>query len=102
MRHRTCLLDPPAAFAMFDTCRTQTADCISLAVTTPIVVVSDASLAIGDVSVVNIAFSEMFSGFTNADPTVTNGRLCAVTLTNGGLIWTATITLVSGFIDPPT
>ncbi|WP_256667767.1 Ig-like domain-containing protein, partial [Pseudomonas sp. R-28-1W-6] len=43
-------------------------------------------------SLVTITFSEAVSGFSNADLTVTNGSLSAVSSSDGGITWTATLT----------
>jgi hypothetical protein len=41
---------------------------------------------------VTITFSEAVTGFTNADLTVANGTLSAVSSSDGGITWTATFT----------
>ncbi|KNH16086.1 hypothetical protein ACS77_28640, partial [Pseudomonas syringae] len=56
------------------------------------IVVADTALRIGETSLVTITFSEAVSGFTNADLTITNGTLTAVSSSNGGITWTATFT----------
>ena len=38
-----------------------------------------------------------FTGFANADLTVSNGTLSALTTGNGGITWTATFTPTAGF-----
>ncbi|WP_259674730.1 Ig-like domain-containing protein [Pseudomonas fluorescens] len=59
---------------------------------TATVVVADTALRIGETSLVTITFSEAVSGFTNADLTITNGTLTAVSSGDGGITWTATFT----------
>ncbi|NBK42042.1 pyrrolo-quinoline quinone, partial [Pseudomonas soli] len=66
---------------------------------TATVVVSDAALRIGETSLVTITFSEAVSGFTNADLTVANGTLSAVSSADGGITWTATFTPTSNIQD---
>nr|WP_241509606.1 Ig-like domain-containing protein [Pseudomonas ovata] len=59
---------------------------------TATIVMADTALKVGETSLVTITFNEAVSGFTNADLSVANGTLSAVTSTNGGLTWTATFT----------
>jgi hypothetical protein len=59
---------------------------------TATVVVTDTALRIGETSLVTITFSEAVSGFTNADLTIANGTLTAVSSSDGGITWTATFT----------
>ncbi|WP_145318487.1 Ig-like domain-containing protein [Pseudomonas sp. SJZ080] len=59
---------------------------------TATIVVTDTALKIGDTSLVTITFSEAVSGFTNADLTLANGTLTAVSSSDGGITWTATFT----------
>ena len=66
---------------------------------TATIVVSDASLSAGETSVVTITFSEAVSGFTNADLTIPNGTLSAVSSSDGGITWTATFTPDVGIRD---
>ncbi|MDF9754917.1 Ig-like domain-containing protein [Pseudomonas hunanensis] len=66
---------------------------------TATVVVSDAALRIGETSLVTITFSEAVSGFTNADLTVANGTLSAVSSADGGITWTATFTPTDNITD---
>ena len=66
---------------------------------TATVVVADTALKIGDTSQVTITFSEAVSGFTNADLTVANGTLSAVSSSDGGTTWTATFTPASAISD---
>ena len=46
-----------------------------------------------------ITFSEAVSGFTNADLTVDNGTLSAVSSSDGGITWTATLTPTASITD---
>jgi hypothetical protein len=48
---------------------------------------------------VTITFSEAVTGFTNADLTVANGTLSAVSSSDGGITWTATFTPTSNITD---
>lgn len=59
---------------------------------TATIVVTDTNLTIGETSPVTITFSEPVTGFANADLTVGNGTLTAVTSGDGGVTWTATLT----------
>jgi len=63
------------------------------------IAVADASLTVGETSVVTITFSEAVTGFTNADLTVANGTLSAVSSSDGGITWTATFTPTAGVTD---
>lgn len=63
------------------------------------VVVSKTALKIGDTADVTITFSEAVTGFTNADLTVANGTLSAVSSSDGGVTWTATLTPTMGVSD---
>ncbi|WP_339447932.1 Ig-like domain-containing protein [Pseudomonas sp. EA_5y_Pfl2_R50] len=63
------------------------------------IVVADNSLAIGETSLVTITFSEAVNGFNNADLTVANGTLSAVSSSDGGITWTATFTPTSNITD---
>lgn len=56
------------------------------------IVVADAALSVGETSLVTITFSEAVTGFTNADLTIANGALSAVSSSDGGITWTATFT----------
>jgi hypothetical protein len=66
---------------------------------TATIVVADSALAVGETSQVTITFSEAVTGFTNADLTIANGTLSAVSSSNGGLTWTATFTPTSNVTD---
>ncbi|MGY2962991.1 hypothetical protein ACVWZP_003940 [Pseudomonas sp. TE36184] len=59
---------------------------------TATVVVASSTLAIGQTSQVTVTFSEAVVGFTNADLTVANGTLSAVSSSDGGITWHATFT----------
>ncbi|MBX8486040.1 DUF4347 domain-containing protein [Pseudomonas cichorii] len=63
------------------------------------IVVADSSLAVGETSLVTITFSEAVTGFTNADLTVPNGTLSAVSSSDGGITWTATFTPAANSSD---
>ncbi|MFJ2479372.1 Ig-like domain-containing protein [Pseudomonas sp. NPDC087598] len=66
---------------------------------TATIVVADSSLSAGETSLVTITFSEVVSGFTNADLTIANGTLTAVSSSDGGITWTATFTPNVGVND---
>ncbi|WP_259699008.1 beta strand repeat-containing protein, partial [Pseudomonas chlororaphis] len=66
---------------------------------TATIVVADNALRIGETSLVTITFSEAVSGFSNADLTVSNGTLSAVSSSDGGITWTATFTPTSSITD---
>ena len=57
----------------------------------PNIVFSDTALRIGETSLVTFTFDQVISGFTNADLTIANGTLTAVT-SGDGLTYTATFT----------
>ncbi|MES2824367.1 MAG: Ig-like domain-containing protein, partial [Pseudomonadota bacterium] len=66
---------------------------------TATIVVADAALAAGETSLVTITFNEVVSGFSNADLTIANGTLSAVSSSDGGLTWTATFTPTASITD---
>ncbi|AUG04852.1 glycosyl hydrolase [Pseudomonas sp. 09C 129] len=66
---------------------------------TATIVVADTALKIGETSLVTITFSEAVTGFTNADLTIANGTLTAVSSSDGGITWTATFTPTSSITD---
>ncbi|WP_371917237.1 Ig-like domain-containing protein [Pseudomonas sp. R37(2017)] len=66
---------------------------------TATIVVADAALGVGQTSLVTITFSEAVTGFTNADLTIANGTLSAVSSSDGGITWTATFTPAAGITD---
>ena len=72
---------------------------IDTVVPTATIIVADSSLKIGETSLVTITFSEAVSGFTNADLTIANGTLSAVSSSDGGITWTATFTPTSNITD---
>jgi len=53
---------------------------------------SNTNLKIGDTATVTFTFTEAVSGFTTADVTVPNGTLSNLSSSDGGIIWTATLT----------
>ncbi|MDR6783846.1 gliding motility-associated-like protein [Pedobacter africanus] len=63
------------------------------------VVVTNTALGIGGTSLVTFNFSEAVTGFTNADLTIANGTLSAVSSSDGGITWTATFTPTTGITD---
>ncbi|WP_413427150.1 Ig-like domain-containing protein, partial [Pseudomonas sp. Pseusp3] len=67
---------------------------------TATIVVADTTLTAGETSLVTITFSEAVSGFTNADLTIANGTLTAVSSSDGGITWTATFTPTASINDP--
>ncbi|MGF6092585.1 Ig-like domain-containing protein [Pseudomonas sp. 18173] len=66
---------------------------------TATIVVADSTLVSGETSFVTITFSEAVSGFTNADLTIPNGTLSAVSSSDGGVTWTATFTPTASVKD---
>ena len=66
---------------------------------TATIVVADNALRIGETSLVTITFSEAVTGFTNADLTIANGTLSAVSSSDGGITWTATFTPTANITD---
>ncbi|MFJ7797079.1 Ig-like domain-containing protein [Pseudomonas sp. NPDC096950] len=66
---------------------------------TATIVVADTALNIGETSLVTISFSEAVTGFSNADLTIANGTLTAVSSSDGGITWTATFTPTSAITD---
>ncbi len=63
------------------------------------IVVANTSLNSGATSLVTITFSEVVTGFTNADLTIANGTLSTVSSSDGGITWTATLTAASNITD---
>jgi hypothetical protein len=59
---------------------------------TATVVVANSALSVGQTTTVTITFSEAVSGFTNSDLSVANGTLSALSSSDGGKTWTATLT----------
>ncbi|TCV68874.1 Ig-like domain-containing protein [Pseudomonas fluorescens] len=68
-------------------------------VPTATIVVADASLSIGETSLVTITFNEAVNGFDNSDLTVSNGTLSNVSSSDGGVTWTATFTPSASISD---
>ena len=66
---------------------------------TATIVVADTALQAGETTLVTFTFSEAVSGFTNADLTVENGTLSAVSSSDGGVTWTATFTPSANITD---
>ncbi len=66
---------------------------------TATIVLSDSVLKPGETAQVTITFSEAVTGFSNADLSVANGILSAVSSSDGGLTWTATFTPTLGVTD---
>ena len=60
------------------------------------IVISDTQLSLGETATVTITFPEAVSGFSNADLTVSNGTLSAVSSADGGITWTAIFTPTPG------
>lgn len=63
------------------------------------ITISDTTLAIGSSATVTFTFNEAVTGFTSADVTVPNGTLSALTSSDGGITWTATLTPASDSSD---
>ena len=56
------------------------------------VVLSDTALIAGETALVTITFGEAITGFSNADLTIVNGTLTAVSSVDGGVTWKGTYT----------
>ncbi|WP_167010632.1 Ig-like domain-containing protein [Comamonas sp. Tr-654] len=63
---------------------------------TATIVVADTALAVGETSTVTITFSEAVSGLDIADFSVEHGSLSHLMSSDGGIIWTATLTPTAG------
>ncbi|MBO2944093.1 S-layer homology domain-containing protein [Paenibacillus sp. F411] len=63
------------------------------------IVITDTTLSIGETTTVTITFSEKVIGFTEADLTVPNGTLSGLASSDGGIMWTATLTPSAGIED---
>ena len=63
------------------------------------ITISDTTLAIGANATVTFTFNEAVTGFSGADITVPNGTLSALTSSDGGITWTATLTPASASSD---
>ena len=66
---------------------------------TATIVLADTDLKAGETSLVTITFSEVVSGFTNADLTIPNGTLSTVSTSDGGETYTATFTPTADIED---
>ena len=66
---------------------------------TATIVMADTALRIGETSQVTITFSEAVTNFANADVTVQNGTLSALSSANGGVTWTGTFTPTTAITD---
>ncbi|WP_216594969.1 Ig-like domain-containing protein [Comamonas testosteroni] len=66
---------------------------------TATIAMADTALKVGETSLVTITFSEAVSGFSNADLTIANGTLSAVSSSDGGITWTATFTPTANTSD---
>ena len=63
------------------------------------ILIADSNLTAGETSLVTITFSEAVSGFSNADLTVANATLSAISSSDGGITWTATLTPTADVSD---
>ncbi len=59
----------------------------------------NSALKVGETTIVSIVFSEPVTGFTNADLTIANGNLTAVSSSDGGITWIATFTPTANLED---
>lgn len=66
---------------------------------TATVTVADNALKVGETSLVTFTSSKAVYGFTNADVTVPNGTLSAVSSSDGGITWTAMLTPNANITD---
>jgi len=66
---------------------------------TATITMAENALTAGETSLVTITFSEAVTGFANADLTIENGVLSAVSTTDGGITFTATFTPAAGVKD---
>jgi hypothetical protein len=66
---------------------------------TATIVVANSALGVGQTTTVSITFSEAVSGFTNSDLSVANGTLSALSSSDGGKTWTATLTPTANVTD---
>lgn len=66
---------------------------------TATITLTDNNFIIGDTSLVTFNFSEAVSGLSDADLSIPNGTLSAVSSSNGGFTWTATYTPNFGIAD---
>ncbi|MFD2567877.1 MBG domain-containing protein [Pseudotenacibaculum haliotis] len=63
------------------------------------IVITDSALISGETTLVTFTFSEVVTGFTNADITIPNGTLTNVSSADGGTTYTATFTPTSSVED---
>ncbi len=63
------------------------------------VVITDSALIFGDITSVTFTFSEVVTGFTNADITIPNGTLTNVSSADGGTSYTAIFTPTTNLDD---
>jgi hypothetical protein len=63
------------------------------------ILVADTALVAGETSLVTITFSEAVSNFSNADLTIANGTMSAVSSSDGGVTWTAIFTPSGNITD---
>ncbi|MBD8564745.1 DUF4347 domain-containing protein [Oxalobacteraceae sp. CFBP 8763] len=63
------------------------------------ITISNTTLAIGSSATVTFTFNEAVTGFSGADITVPNGTLSALTSSDGGITWTATLAPASASSD---
>ncbi|WP_157716176.1 Ig-like domain-containing protein, partial [Roseivirga echinicomitans] len=56
------------------------------------ITIADAALKVGETTLVTFTFSEVVTGFANADITIPNGTMTAVSSADGGTTYTATFT----------
>jgi len=61
--------------------------------------VTDTNLITGESCLVTITFNDTVTGFGNEDLSIANGTLSAVTSSDGGRIWTATLSPDPGIVD---
>ena len=66
---------------------------------TATIAVADTALSVGETSLVTITFSEAVTGFTLSDLAVENGTLNALSSSDGGITFTATLTPSAGVTD---
>lgn len=62
--------------------------------------VADTALKVGETTQVTVTFSEAVTGFTDADMSIANGTLTALSSSDGGITWTAAVTPGAGITNP--
>ena len=92
----TLTLPTPSASGSLGASKSIVVDAVRPTVT---VVVADTSLAAGETSLVTFTFSEPVTGFSNANLTIANGTLSAVSSSDGGTVYTATLTPTAALTD---